>query len=122
MKRNMVMQQPNMEQILQAKKWGTFDSINKVEKLPPISKIELCTIFVDAKGNQPGVFKVSSDVFKGQPDVFGTLVKEIETILGTQVLESDQEFMACLRQSQIDKKNGRTRKYEDIARECGLRL
>lgn len=114
--------QNNMEQVLQAKKWDSAKSIHKLEKLTSIAKIDMCTILVDANGSQPEVLKVSGDVFKGQPEVLTKLAKAVETVLGTYLLESDEEFMACLRQSQIDKKNGKTRKYEDIARECGLRL
>jgi predicted CoA-binding protein len=121
----MVMEQPSMEKILQAKKWDSIESIYNMEKLAPIEKIDMCTIFIDVQdvhGSKPEVFKVSNDVFSGQPEVSIEFTKEAETILGNYLLQSDEKFMSCLRQSQIDKKNGKTRKYEDIARECGLRL
>ena len=49
------------------------------------------------------------------------LKRTLEGRVPTQIKDILSEgFMACLRQSQIDKKNGKTRKYEDIAKELGL--
>lgn len=119
-----VIEQPKMTQVLQAKKWSSIESINNLEKLKPDNKKDMCTIFLDTNGSEPEVLSVSRDVFRGKTglSVHFDEVTELESILGTLMLESDTEFMACLRQSQIDKKNGKTRKYEDIARECGLKL
>ena len=120
----MVMEQTKMTQVLQAKKWSSIESIRNLEKLKPDNKKDMCTIFLDTNGSEPEVLSVSSDVFRGKTglSIRFDKISELESVLGTLILESDAEFMACLQQSQIDKKNGKTRKYEDIARECGLKL
>jgi hypothetical protein len=120
----MNMETPKLTEILQEKKWTSFDSISMMKKLSAKLKDDLCMIFLDARNQEPEVLKVSGDVFQGK--VYSTInftkISELKSVIDTLLIESDHEFMACLRQSQIDKKNGRTRKYEDIARECGLRI
>jgi len=120
----LVMEQSKLKEILQEKNWTSSNSLSVMKKLSAKLKDDLCTIFLDARNQEPEVLRVSSDVFQGKTGLLidFTKISESKSILDTLLIESDPEFMACLRQSQIDKKNGKTRKYEDIARECGLRL
>jgi hypothetical protein len=119
----MVMEQPKLKEVLQEKNW-TFNSLSVMKTLSGKLKDDLCTIFLDARDQEPQVLRVSSDVFQGKAGIFVdfTKISKSKALLNTLLIESDPEFMACLHKSQADKKNGKTRKYEDIARECGLRL
>jgi hypothetical protein len=118
------MEQSKLKEVLREKNWASSNSLSIVKKLSAKLKDDLYTIFLDAHNQEPEVLRVSCDVFQSKTGLFIDFAKisESKTILDTLLIESDPQFMACLRQSQIDKKNGKTRKYEDIARECGLRL
>jgi hypothetical protein len=118
----MVMKQPKVKQVFPEKNWGSIKSLHALEKLNPQGKEDLCVIFIDAKGNEPEVLRVSGDVFQNKSGLsidFGKIF-DLKATLGTLLVKSDPEFMNCLRQSQIEKKTGNYRKFEDIARECGL--
>jgi hypothetical protein len=49
-------------------------------------------------------------------------MSEMREMVGTLEAKMNPEFMECIKESQEDKKKGHLRKFEDIARECGLRL
>ena len=118
------MESPKLKEVLRERHWISSDSLSVMKKLSAKLKDDLCTIFLDARNHEPEVLRVSGNIIQDKTGRIIDFAKipDAESILGTLLIESDPQFMACLRQSQVDKKNGNTRKYEDIARECGLRL
>jgi hypothetical protein len=87
-------------------------------------KQDLCVIIFDVREEEPEVLEVQVDVFQNQSRILlqGDNMQALREILGTLEVKSNPELMECICQSQIDKKKGNVRKYEDIARECGLRI
>jgi hypothetical protein len=120
----MVMEQPKLKQVLQEKNWASPSSLFTMRKLNAKLKDDLCTIFLDARNQEPEVLEVSADVFQDRSRiVFGfERIAELKELYATLEIKSNPELMECLRQSQKDKKKGDVRKFEDIARECELSL
>lgn len=118
----MVMEQPRMKQVLPEKKWGSIESLNALEALNHRVREDVYTIFLDAKGNEPEVLRVSGDVFvnKVRLCIDSKTISDFKSLLGTIMIKSDPELMTCLRKSEIDRKAGKYRKFEEIARECGI--
>ena len=120
----MTLKEPKMVQILPKKKWGSSSSLFGLAKLSPKKKNDLCVIVFDSHEGEPEVLEVKMDVFqyKSRISLSSENMTKLREILGTLEVRSNPELMECIRQSQLDKKKGDIRKYEDIARECGLRL
>lgn len=116
------LEKPKMKRILPHKKWVSSSSFRRMNELNPKTRGDLCTIVLDARKGEPDVFEVLVDVFQHRPKISLSVesITELKEVLGTLEVKSNPELMECIRQSQIDKKKGEVRKYEDIARECGL--
>lgn len=116
------MKQPVMKTILPEKKWSSSESLSILETLSPRSRNDLCIISLDARRDEPEVLEVLTDVFRNRHRVSlpAKNMSEFKGILGTLEAISDPDFMECIRQSKIDKKHGRFRKFDDIACECGI--
>ena len=113
-----------MVQILPEKNWGSASSMFGLDRLSSKRKQDLCVIAFDVREGEPEVLEVRVDVFHKRTRI--SLSPESKTalaeVLGTLEVRSNPELMECLRQSKVDKQKGNVRKYEDIARECGLRV
>lgn len=74
--------------------------------------------------DEPEVLEVLEDVFQNQSKTLLSeeSIRSLREIWGTLAVRSNPELMECIRQSQIAKKKGEVRKYEDIARECNLEV
>jgi len=120
----LTLERPKMVRVLPKKNWGSPSSLFGLAKLSPKRKDDLCIIVFDSHEGEPEVFEVLVNVFQHRSRVSLSTEKmtELREILGTLEVKSNPELMECIRQSQLDKKKGDVRKYEDIARECGLRL
>lgn len=120
----MVMEQPKLKEVLKEKNWASLKSLSVMRKLSARLKDDLCTIVLDAKNHEPEVLEVSKDVFQNKSKVVFTIkrIDELKELYATLAIKTDPELMECLQQSQEDKKKGNVRKFEDIARECGLTL
>jgi hypothetical protein len=113
-----------MVRILPEKNWSLPNSLVSLDKVSPKMTQDLCVIFFDVRENEPEVLEVLVDVFqnKSKVSLSNDSLRALREILGTLGVKSNPELMECIRQSQIDKRKGNVRKYEDIARECGLRI
>ncbi len=122
----MVMETPRLKQVLPEKNWTSQSSVSTLEKLSPKLKDDMCTILLDARNDEPEVFEVVGNyVFQTKhPEIIRakTIIIGIKEVLGTLEAKSNPELMECLQQSREDKKKGRLRKFDDVARECGLSL
>lgn len=117
-----MMEQVKLKQVFPEKKWGSIDSLNAVETLNPSGKEELCTIFLDAKGHEPELLKVSDNFLQKKVGFFVDFGKipDLKATLGTLLIKSDPELMTCLRESQVAKRAGNYRKFDDIVQECNI--
>ena len=115
---------PKMVCVLGKNDWEFPNSLAILDRLNSKKKDDLCTIVFDGLRSEPEVFEVHVDVFKNNPEVSlsDESITKLKEVLGTLEIKSNPELTECIRKSQLDKKKGRTRKYEDIARECGLRI
>jgi hypothetical protein len=102
------------------KNWDSVESLDAVAKLSPKDQEDLCTILLDTKGHQPELLKVPKIPKTVGIPIDMKMLQDLNSILGTILVQSDPEMMACLRESQVAKKKGDYRKFEDIARECGI--
>lgn len=120
----MTLEQPKMVRILPEKNWGSSASISSLKKLSSKEKSDLCTIFLDVRRGEPEVLEVFVDVFQNQTKIILSSKNKqtLREIWGTLAVKSNPELMECIRQSQIAKKKGEIREFEDIARECGLEI
>lgn len=118
------LEQRKMVRILPEKNWSLPNSLVSLDKVSPKMTQDLCVIFFDVRENEPEVLEVLVDVFqnKSKVSLSNDSLRALREILGTLGVKSNPELMECIRQSQIDKRKGNVRKYEDIARECGLRI
>lgn len=120
----MALEKPKMVRVLPKKNWSSPSNMFCLDKLSPKRKQDLCVIAFDVREGEPEVLEVLVDVFHSKTRI--SLSTESKTalaeILGTLEVKSNPELTECLRQSKIDKQKGNVRKYEDIARECGLRV
>lgn len=118
------LEQPKMVRVLQERNWSSPSSMFSLRRLSPKMKDDLFTIVFDTREGEPEVLEVLVDVFRNKTRI--SLAKEsrnaLAEMLGTLEVKSNPELMECIRQSKVDKKKGNVRKYEDIARECGLRV
>jgi len=113
-----------MVRVLPKKNWSLTTGLFSIAKLSPKMKNDLCTIVLDARKGEPEVLEVLVDVFrnKSRISLSSESITELREIMGTLEVKSNPELMECIRQSQLDKIKGDVRKYEDIARECGLEV
>jgi len=113
-----------MVQILPKDDWSLQNSLSTLEKLSAKMKQDLCVIIFDVREQEPEVLEVRIDVFQNQSRISlqDDTMQAIREILGTLEVKSNPELMECIHQSQIDKKKGNFRKFEDVARECGLNV
>jgi len=113
-----------MVQILPKDDWSLPNSLFTLEALSSKMKQDLCVIIFDVREQEPEVLEVQVDVFQNQSRISlsDENMRALREILGTLELKSNPELIECLHLSRIDKEKGNVRKYEDIARECGLRL
>ena len=120
----MTLEEPKMVRVLPKKKWSSPSSLFGLAKLSPQQKNDLCVIVFDSHEGEPEVLEVKVDVFhsKSKISLSNENMTKLREILGTLEVKSNPELVECIRQSQLDKKKGNVRKYEDIARECGLRV
>jgi hypothetical protein len=117
-----MMRSIKLTKVIPEKKWDSIETLDTLETLSPEEKADLCTIFLDVKGGQPELLKVPKH---NSPKTIGLTVNfekihDLNSVLGTILIKSDPALMCCLRQSQLDKKAGNFRKFDDIARECNL--
>lgn len=84
---------------------------------------DLAVIILDNCEQEPDVFAVNTNIFKNKKSIEFTEVttKKLKSMIATMEVRSNKELMDTIKQSKIDKEIGNTRKYEEIARECGLR-
>lgn len=113
------MAQVTLKQVFPEKKWGSIDSLNTLETLNCKAKEDLCTIFLDAKGNQPELLKAPDNMLQPKNGYFIDFgkISDLNDTLGTLIIKSDAELMTCLRESQEAKRTGNYRKFEDIVQE-----
>lgn len=113
-----------MVRILPQKNWNLPNSLFSLDKVSPRMRQDLCIIFFDVRESEPEILEVLVDVFQNKSKI--SLSNEnicvLREILGTFEVKSNPELMECIRQSQMAKKKGDVRKYEDIARECQLEI
>jgi len=86
------------------------------------SQLDLSTILLEVCAEHPEVFKVNKDIFKNKRPirVSAKTSQNFKEIMATLEVQSSPELMEAIKRSRLDKGEGRTRKYEDLARECGL--
>lgn len=120
----MALKKLKMRRVLPEKNWGSPSSLFGLAKLSSKTKDDLCTIVFDNLQGEPEVLEVKVDVFqyKSRISISSENMTKLREIMGTLEVKSNPELMECIRQSQVDKKRGDVRKYEDIARECGLEV
>ena len=117
-----MVQSNRLTRIIPEKKWDSIETLDAVKALSAEDKEDLCTIFLDAKGSQPELLKVPKSFEQKKIGLIIDFKKinDLNATLGTILIKSNPELMSCLRESQTAKKLGNFRKFDDIARECGL--
>ena len=116
------MAQITLKRVLPEKKWDSIESLDTLNRLNPKIKDDLCTIFLDVKGSQPELLKVEDHILQPKNSLFIDFAKisDLKVILGTLLIKFDAELMACLQESQVAKRAGKYRKFDDIVKECNL--
>lgn len=117
----LVEEKPKMERILEENSWK--NSILSLELIETRRKKDIHIIVLDNYEREPEVSEVLINVFKNRrpATLSETSIQELKNLIATIEVKSNPELMEAIKQSKRDKKAGRTRKYDEIARECGLR-
>lgn len=117
----LVEEKPKMECILEENRWK--NSILTLELLESRRMKDISIIVLDNYEREPEVSEVLINVFKNRRYVTfsETSIQEQKNLIATIEVKSNPELMEAIKQSKRDKKAGRTRKYDEIARECGFR-
>ena len=117
----LVEEERKMKLILPEKDWKEVDLLT-FEGMDPSSREDISFILLDNCEDEPAVLEVFINIFKNKRTISFAekSLEQLNDLLAVIEVKSNEEIMDAIRQSRIDKKEGKLRKFEDVVRECGL--